>query len=115
MFELVFKYTGKHKIAAILTPILMILEVLFDVLIPYVMSRIIDVGVNGLAGADINYIIKMGLVMVGLSMCAMICGGLQAILAQLLRICLQYKKCYVQKLIVIHLLILRSSSAFFSY
>ncbi|HPX32562.1 MAG TPA: ABC transporter ATP-binding protein [Erysipelotrichaceae bacterium] len=76
MFELVFKYTGKHKIAAILTPILMILEVLFDVLIPYVMSRIIDVGVNGLAGADINYIIKMGLVMVGLSMCAMICGGL---------------------------------------
>ncbi|NLZ75420.1 MAG: ABC transporter ATP-binding protein [Erysipelotrichia bacterium] len=76
MFNLVFKYTGKYKVAAIITPILMILEVLFDVLIPYIMSKIIDVGVNGPTGADINYIIKMGLLMVGLSMGAMICGGL---------------------------------------
>ncbi|MGB4627797.1 MAG: ABC transporter ATP-binding protein, partial [Erysipelotrichaceae bacterium] len=76
MFNLVFKYTGKFKVAAIITPVLMVLEVLFDVLIPFVMSKIIDVGVNGSAGADIDYIIRMGLVMVGLSMCAMICGGL---------------------------------------
>lgn len=76
MFSLVFKYTGKHKKAAILTPILMILEVLFDVLIPFVMAKIIDVGVNGADGADINYILKMGLIMVLLSMCAMVCGGL---------------------------------------
>ena len=76
MFSLVFKYTGRYKTAAILTPILMILEVLFDVLIPFVMSRIIDVGVNGADGADISYIIRMGLVMVALSMCAMVSGGL---------------------------------------
>ncbi len=76
MFSLVFKYTGKHKIAALITPVLMVLEVLFDVLIPFVMSKIIDVGVNGAAGADIDYIIRMGLIMIGLSMCAMICGGL---------------------------------------
>jgi len=76
VFSLVFKYTGRYKTAAILTPILMILEVLFDVLIPFVMSRIIDVGVNGADGADISYIIRMGLVMVALSMCAMVSGGL---------------------------------------
>ncbi len=76
MFSLVLKYTGKHKIAALITPVLMVLEVLFDVLIPFVMSKIIDVGVNGAAGADIDYIIRMGLIMIGLSMCAMICGGL---------------------------------------
>ncbi len=40
------------------------------------MSLIIDVGVNGEGGSDFNYIVKMGLIMVGLSCAAMICGAL---------------------------------------
>ncbi len=76
MIRLIFKYTKQYKVSAILTPILMALEVVFDVLIPYVMSLIIDVGVNGEGGSDFNYIVKMGLVMIGLSFAAMICGAL---------------------------------------
>ena len=67
MFKLVFKYTGEHKKEAIMTPVFVILEVLLDVLIPYVMSLIIDKGINGPNGSDIDYIYKMGAIMVGLS------------------------------------------------
>ena len=76
MIDLLFHYTGKYKKEAIITPILMLMEVVFDVLIPYVMSKIIDVGIQGPNGADINYVIKMGLVMIGLSVLAMCCGTL---------------------------------------
>ena len=76
MFKLVFKYTGEHKKEAIMTPVFVILEVLLDVLIPYVMSLIIDKGINGPNGSDIDYIYKMGAIMVGLSVLAMICGAL---------------------------------------
>ncbi len=76
MIDLLFHYTGKYKKEAIITPILMLLEVVFDVLIPYVMSKIIDVGIQGPNGADINYVIKMGFVMIGLSVLAMFCGTL---------------------------------------
>ena len=76
MIDLLFHYTGKYKKEAIITPILMLLEVVFDVLIPYVMSKIIDVGIQGPNGADINYVVKMGFVMIGLSVLAMFCGTL---------------------------------------
>ncbi|MDO4378570.1 MAG: ABC transporter ATP-binding protein [Erysipelotrichia bacterium] len=76
MLNLLFRYTGKYKKEAIITPFLMLLEVVFDVLIPYVMSKIIDIGIKGSNGADINYVIKMGLIMIGLSVMAMICGAL---------------------------------------
>ena len=76
MIDLLFHYTGKYKKEAFITPVLMLLEVVFDVLIPYVMSKIIDVGIQGPNGADINYVVKMGFVMIGLSVLAMFCGTL---------------------------------------
>ncbi len=75
MFRLLFKYTGDHKKEAILTPVFVILEVILDVLIPYVMSLIIDKGVNNPDGSDIDFIYRMGAIMVGLSILAMICGA----------------------------------------
>ena len=76
MFRLVFKYTTDHRREAVLTPVFVILEVILDVLIPYVMSLIIDKGVNNPAGSDIGYIYRMGAIMVGLSVLAMICGAI---------------------------------------
>jgi ATP-binding cassette subfamily B protein len=46
---------------AILCPILMILEVIADIVIPYLMSLIVDVGI---ANRDINYVIRIGLLMI---------------------------------------------------
>jgi len=46
---------------AVLCPILMILEVAADIAIPYLMSRIVDVGI---ANQDIKYVIQIGLIMI---------------------------------------------------
>jgi len=51
----------KYLIFAVLSPILMILEVLAEIIIPYLMSRIVDVGI---VNRDIDYIIKTGVMMV---------------------------------------------------
>ena len=60
MLSLIFRFTGKYKKETIITPILTVIECIFDVLIPYVMSKIIDIGIKGPDGANINYVINMG-------------------------------------------------------
>lgn len=60
---------------AILSPILMVLEVLGDIAIPYLMSRIVDVGIEN---RDIDYVIKIGTIMLGVAMVAMLFGILSA-------------------------------------
>ena len=74
MFKLL-KYIGDRWWAAILGPLFAILEVVFDVAIPYVMSLIIDVGINQ-RGGDIDYIIQMGGIMCLLALVGGICGAL---------------------------------------
>ncbi|MDR7856869.1 ABC transporter ATP-binding protein [Tissierella sp.] len=61
----------KYIVFAVLSPIFMILEVLGDVIIPYLMSRIVDVGI---ANQDIDYIIKTGIVMILVALFAMFFG-----------------------------------------
>jgi len=46
MLKTLLKQLGKYRTAAILTPIFILLEVLLDVLIPYVTSWLIDRGIN---------------------------------------------------------------------
>lgn len=54
-------FMKKYLIYAIFSPILMILEVLADIIIPYLMSRIVDVGI---VNRDIDYIVRIGLIMI---------------------------------------------------
>ena len=54
-------FMKKYILYAISSPILMILEVVADIIIPYLMSRIVDIGI---ANRDIDYIVKTGLIMV---------------------------------------------------
>ncbi len=74
-------YLREYKKYAIIAPILVIVEVFFDVYIPRVMSLIIDKGINGENGADLGYVFKMGGVMVAMSMAAMIFGALSGLIA----------------------------------
>ena len=61
----------KYIAFAILSPVFMILEVVGDVIIPYLMSRIVDVGI---VNQDIDYIIKIGLIMILAALFAMFFG-----------------------------------------
>jgi len=68
-------YMKKYVIYAVLCPIFMVLEVLGDIVIPYLMSRIVDVGI---ANRDIDFIVKLGLIMVGAALLAMAFGVISA-------------------------------------
>lgn len=73
MVKKLLSCVGKYKKYAILTPIVMIGEVLMEVLIPLVMAKIVDVGIGN---SDTGYTIKMGLVMVLMSFFSLACGSL---------------------------------------
>lgn len=64
-------YMEKYKFYAILSPILMILEVSTDIVIPYLMSFIVDVGI---ANRDINYVLRMGLLMIAFAIFGTVIG-----------------------------------------
>ena len=68
-------YMRKYLVYAVLCPIFMILEVLADIFIPYLMSRIVDIGI---ANRDIHYIVKVGLVMVAAALLGMLFGIISA-------------------------------------
>ena len=61
----------EYKKQSILAPLLVILEVLMDVLIPLEMAKIIDVGI---ANGDMSYILQRGLILVVMAMLALFFG-----------------------------------------
>ena len=81
MFRLLRKYTKQFMFAAILAPLLVTAEVVFDVFIPRLMSRIIDEGINGAGGSNLQLIYQLGKQMVILSVAAMLTGAASGICA----------------------------------
>ncbi len=71
--KLVTGLEKKYVINTILSPIAMIGEVVMEVIIPFIMARIIDVGI---AGSDLPYVIRYGIAMVALAIISMGCGVL---------------------------------------
>ncbi|WP_313413305.1 ABC transporter ATP-binding protein [Sedimentibacter sp.] len=67
----ILPFMKKYLFYAILCPILMILEVLADIIIPYLMSRIVDVGI---VNNDINYIVRIGLIMISAAVFGIVLG-----------------------------------------
>ena len=61
MISTLLKEVKEYKKASFITPVFMILEVLMEMIIPYLMASIIDKGVNA---GDIDHIYKVGAVMV---------------------------------------------------
>lgn len=61
MIKTLAKQIKEFKAASIATPLFMILEVLMEMIIPFLMASIIDKGVNA---GDIQHIYKVGGIMV---------------------------------------------------
>ncbi|HPS47026.1 MAG TPA: ABC transporter ATP-binding protein [Flexilinea sp.] len=68
-----FPYIGQFRKQSRLAPLFVAFEVVFDILIPFMMSKIVDVGI---ASQDVGYIIRMCLLMVGAALLALVCGTL---------------------------------------
>ena len=71
----ILKYLKKYRIRAILAPLFKMLEASFELLVPLVMLRLIDIGI---ANNDKDYAIRMGMVLILLT----VVGYLASITAQ---------------------------------
>lgn len=71
MNKTLLKSVREYKKQSILSPILVILEVLMEVLIPMEMAKIIDVGI---ANGDLGYIVQRGIILVVMAMIALFFG-----------------------------------------
>ena len=71
MNKTLLKSVREYKKQSILAPLLVILEVLMEVLIPLEMAKIIDVGI---ANGDMAYILQRGLILVVMAMLALFFG-----------------------------------------
>ncbi|MDD6188898.1 MAG: ABC transporter ATP-binding protein [Clostridiales bacterium] len=64
----------EFKVYAILAPIFVALECFLEVLIPYLMSKLLDKGIN-VPGGDMSQILKYGLIIAGCAIVSLICGA----------------------------------------
>lgn len=72
------KYAKEYTWQSIICPILMVGEVVLELILPYYMANIIDIGIDG---GDKNYVITTGLKMVVMAMGSLLCGAVAARLA----------------------------------
>ena len=61
----------KYVIRTVLAPVLTIGEVAMEVIIPFIMAKLIDIGI---ANRDLSFIVRYGLLMVALALFSLACG-----------------------------------------
>ena len=71
MLKRILSEVKEYKFPSIMTPICMILEVLFETLIPFLMASIID---GGIEKGDMHHVIIVGLMMVGVAVLSLLTG-----------------------------------------
>ena len=71
MVKKLMRSIREYKKASLLAPIYVACEVILEVLIPYLMAGIIDIGI---AESDMNYIYTMGTVLIVAAMASLFCG-----------------------------------------
>lgn len=75
MLKRLAAYIGEYKKQALLTPVMIIFEVSLEVAIPFLMARIINIGI---ANSDTSYITTTGLTMIGIALFSLLFGALAA-------------------------------------
>lgn len=73
MIKALLKETKGYRLASILSPLLILVEVIMEVKIPFAMAKIVDEGVLG--GAGTEFIISEGLKMVCMALISLISGA----------------------------------------
>ena len=71
MLRTLYKQIGQYKRASLATPLMTALEVVMDVLIPYVTAMLID---RGIMAGDMQAVYKYGLLMVGMAFLSLLFG-----------------------------------------
>ena len=72
MIKKLLKYVGEYKKPTILTPIFVLLESAMEILIPLLMAKLID---DGIDMGDMNVIVKYGVILLGAALLTMFFGS----------------------------------------
>ena len=72
MIRKLASYIGEFKKTSIMTPIFILIETICEVIIPLLMAAIVDSGINN---KDMNYIVKLGILMFVISIISLTCGA----------------------------------------
>lgn len=78
MIKKLTAYIGEFKRDTMLAPASVVLEVILEVLLPVLMASVID---NGVEAGNMNYVVKMGVIMLGVAMLSLLAGTLSGIFA----------------------------------
>ena len=73
MIKKLLPYMKGYEKEAVLAPITVIFEVFIEILIPFLMAKIVDVGI---ANRDVAYVAKLGGIMAGMALLSMASGAL---------------------------------------
>jgi len=73
-----FRYVKKYWIYAVLAPLCIAVEVILEVNIPRIMANIVDIGISN---KDLDYITRMGILMILMAILSLFFGALAARLA----------------------------------
>ena len=76
MIKTLAKSIRKYKLPSILTLIFIMGEVIIEVIIPFITADLVN---NIKAGAPIETVIKTGLILIGMALVSLCCGGIAAI------------------------------------
>lgn len=76
MIKTLLKQTKGYRLASLLSPLLILVEVYMEVQLPFVMSDMVDGGVSG--GAGLGFVVKEGLKMVLMALIALASGAAAA-------------------------------------
>ena len=78
MIKKLWSYIGNYKLLIILSPLCVMLDVVCELSMPFLMGKIVD---NGIPALNLQYIIQIGILMIGLALVAMLFGSLNHRLA----------------------------------
>lgn len=78
MIKQLSKSIREYKLASVLTPLLVSLEVVMEVLIPYLMGKLID---NGIKAGDTAFVVKTGLLLIVLCVFSLLFGAAAGVTA----------------------------------
>ncbi|WP_067840925.1 ABC transporter ATP-binding protein [Amphibacillus sediminis] len=74
MIKKLLSFLGEYKRQTLLAPLMVVGEVVLELMIPFLMARIVDYGIQGEGG--ISYTIKVGLLMIVMAFFALVFGAL---------------------------------------
>ena len=76
MIKAIVSKTKGYRLVSVLSPLMILIEVLMEVQLPFVMSDMVNTGIQG--GAGMDYIVRRGVKMILMAVASLVSGSLAA-------------------------------------